>query len=118
MLGRTPSGDVAIGFVTQKHNNPKDPLKNFFESYGFKVDWDFSRKHNESWNEVYWNKEMVLQIAQGVSLKSFKKWMDAEDSYKPPFFIASELDDKEFKKFLDVFYDDKKKSFKKPLKKV
>ena len=65
------------------------------------------------WNEVSRDGKLVLQIQQSIAFKQFKKWLDGKPKDTAEFYIASELNDIDFDKFTDIFYDKKTGKFKK-----
>lgn len=49
--------------------NPSLEFKNYFESLGYSVDWDYSKESNIYWYEIYKGEELVIQIDQGIPLE-------------------------------------------------
>ena len=54
-----------------------DDVTAFFESLGYTVTWDFSRRLNISWYEILEGDKMIAQIDMGIPLEALREDMTA-----------------------------------------
>lgn len=54
---------------------PDDEIARYFTKLGYQVSWDFSRREGVEWYEISDDRNELLQIDMGVSLKALREDM-------------------------------------------